>query len=138
MTCVMDASATLSWFFEDERTRQLDAVLDLVAESGATVLGLWPLEVANAFLVAHKRAGISKAFRHQAIERLTRLPIVIDLETNTRACTSALPLAEETELSVYDAFYLELAIRLNVPLASADRKLCNAAKRAGVSLIATA
>jgi predicted nucleic acid-binding protein len=138
MTCVIDASVTLSWFFEDERTRQLDAVLDLVAESGATVPGLWPLEVANAFLLAHKRARISTAFRHQAIERLTKLPIVIDLETNTRAWTSTLPLAEKTELSVYDASYLALAIRLNVPLASADRKLCDAAKRAGVPLIATA
>ena len=94
--------------------------------------------MANAFLVAHKRARISKAFRHQAIERLTRLPIVIDLETNTRAWTSTLPLAEKTQLSVYDASYLELAIRLNVPLASADGKLCDAAKRAGVPLIATA
>jgi predicted nucleic acid-binding protein len=138
MTCVIDASIALSWFFEDQRTKQLDAVLDLVAESGATVPGLWPLEVANALLLAHRRGRISTAFRHQAIERLTRLPIAIDLETNTRAWTSTLPLAEKTELSVYDASYLELAIRLIVPLASADRKLCDAAKRAGVPLIATA
>jgi hypothetical protein len=40
MTCVIDLSVTLSWFFEDERTRQRDAVLDLVAESGATVPGI--------------------------------------------------------------------------------------------------
>jgi predicted nucleic acid-binding protein len=138
MSCVIDASVTLSWFFEDGRTKQLDSVLDLVAESGATVPGLWPLEVANALLMAHKRARISTAFRHQAIERLARLPIAIDLETNTRAWTSTLPLAEKTELSVHDASYLELAIRLNVPLASADGKLCAAAKRAGVPLITTA
>jgi hypothetical protein len=60
------------------------------------------------------------------------------LETNTRAWTSTLALAEKTELSVYDASYLELAIRLNVLLASADGKLCHAANRAGVPLIATA
>jgi len=130
-------SVSLSWFFEDERTRPLDAVLDLVAESGATVPGLWPLEVASALLVAFRRARISTAFRHQAIERLTRLPIAIDLEMNTRAWTSTLPLAEKTELSVYDVAYLELAIRLNLPSASADRKLCDAGKRAGVPLIAT-
>jgi predicted nucleic acid-binding protein len=94
--------------------------------------------MANALFAAHRRARISTAFRHQAIERLTRLPIAVDLETNTRAWTSTLALAEKTELSVYDASYLELAIRLNVPLASADRKLCHAGKRAGVPLIATA
>ena len=49
-----------------------------------------------------------------------------------------LPLAEEAGLSVYDASYLELAIRLGVTLVSADRKLCEAAKRAGVALMATA
>jgi|ERR1700722_11849070 predicted nucleic acid-binding protein len=93
--------------------------------------------MANALLTAHRRARISTAFRHQAIEPLTRLPIAVDLETNTRAWTSTLPLAEKTELSVYDASYLELAVRLNVPRASGDRKLCHAADRAGV-LIATA
>jgi predicted nucleic acid-binding protein len=97
-----------------------------------------PDGTANALLVAHSCSRISTAFRHQAIERLTRLPIAVDLETNTRAWTSTPALAEKTELSVYHASYLELAIRLNVPLASENRKLCHAANRAGVPLIATA
>ena len=138
MSCVIDASVTLSWFFEDERSVERDALLDQVAESGATVPSLWRLEVANALLVAFRRGSLSASFRDQAIQRLARLPISVDPDTDARAWTNTLPLAVEAGLSVYDASYLELAIRLGVALASADRKLCEAAKRAGVALMAAA
>ena len=138
MSCVIDASVTLSWFFEDERSAERDALLDQVAEAGATVPGLWRLEVANALLVAFRRGRLSAAFRDRAILRLGRLPITVDTDTDVRAWTNTLPVAEQTGLSVYDASYLELAIRLGAALASADRKLCEAAKRAGVPLIASA
>jgi hypothetical protein len=130
-------SVSLSWFLEDERTKPLDAVLDLVAESGATVPGLWPLRSGQCIVGSVHAPGLAPRFDIRPIERLTRLPIAIDLEMNTRAWTSTLPLAEKTELSVYDVAYLELAIRLNLPLASPDRKLCDAGKRSGVPLIAT-
>ena len=138
MSCVIDASVALSWFLEDERSDERDALLDQVAISGATVPGLWRLEVANALLMAFRRKRVTAAFRDQAIQRLGRLPITIDADTNARAWTNTLPLAEQTGLSVYDASYLELAIRLGVALASADRKLCEAATLAGVALIGAA
>ncbi len=137
MSCVVDASATLKWLFEDERSTKSEALLDQVVESGASVPGLWRLEVANSLLVAFRRGRTSAAFRDQALQRLQRIPISVDVETDARAWSNTLPLAEQTGLSVYDASYLELAIRLRLPLASADHKLCEAAKRAGVPLIAT-
>jgi predicted nucleic acid-binding protein len=137
VSCVIDASLTLSWFFEDERTARIDSILDRVEESGATVPGLWRLEVANAFQMAYRRGRVSATFRDQAILRLGMLPIVIDLETDSRAWINSLPLADKHSLSVYDAAYLELAVRLALPLASCDHDLCEAAKRAGVPLIAT-
>ena len=54
----MDASVTLGWFFEDERSVERDALLDQVAESGATVPSLWRLEVANALLAAFRRGRL--------------------------------------------------------------------------------
>ena len=44
-------------------------------------------------------------------------------------------LAEKYGLSVYDAVYLEAALRLNLPLASRDEALRAAAKRNGVKLL---
>ena len=52
MTVVIDASLTLSWYFEDERTPAADAVLNQVTNSGAVVPSLWRLERANGFQMA--------------------------------------------------------------------------------------
>lgn len=137
MSCVIDAPLTLRWFFADERTPPIDRILDRVQELGASVPGLWRLEVANGFQMALRRGRISAAFRDQAILRLEMLPIIVDSETDSRAWRNSLPLADKHALSVYDASYLELAIRLALPLASCDNDLCQAATHAGVQLIAT-
>ena len=55
MTVVIDASLTLSWYFEDERTSAVDAVLDRVTDTGAVVPSLWRLETANGLQVAVTR-----------------------------------------------------------------------------------
>ncbi|MBL8291700.1 MAG: type II toxin-antitoxin system VapC family toxin [Bryobacterales bacterium] len=44
-------------------------------------------------------------------------------------------LANRHGLTVYDAAYLDLALRAGLPLASLDNALCNAARRCGVGLI---
>ena len=44
-------------------------------------------------------------------------------------------LAREHGLTAYDAAYLELAMRLGLPLATGDRDLKSAAARAGVVLL---
>jgi len=47
-----------------------------------------------------------------------------------------LDLARQFRLSAYDAAYLELALREQLPLATLDDALQNAAREAGVALIA--
>jgi predicted nucleic acid-binding protein len=44
------------------------------------------------------------------------------------------PLARDYHLTVYDAAYLELALRTKLPLATRDRALCAAAVAAGAAL----
>ncbi|WP_243406987.1 type II toxin-antitoxin system VapC family toxin [Cuspidothrix issatschenkoi] len=44
-------------------------------------------------------------------------------------------LARREGLAAYDAAYLELALRLQLPLATLDKQLAEAANRCGVSLI---
>lgn len=50
----------------------------------------------------------------------------------SRAWRDILGLARAEGLTTYDAAYLELAIRLNVPLLTKDIDLIGAAKRRGV------
>ena len=78
MTLVLDASLTLSWFFEDAQSEAGDAVLNMVAERGAFVPGLWRLEVANGLFVAMRRKRLDAAYRDKALAQLARLPITVD------------------------------------------------------------
>jgi predicted nucleic acid-binding protein len=66
------------------------------------------------------------------------LEIVVDGETSVRAFTRVLDLAREERLTAYNAAYLELAMRLGIPLASKDDALCDAAERLGVNVLRAA
>jgi predicted nucleic acid-binding protein len=133
---VPDASATLSWCFEDEAKPWTDALLaKLRAGDEATVPAHWPVEVANALLMAIRRRRISGEKANRFFEDLRALPIRIDLESSETAFVRVFKLAEQYNLTVYDAAYLELAIRESVPLATLDNELREAARAAGVALV---
>jgi predicted nucleic acid-binding protein len=134
MSPVIDASLTLAWFFEDERTPAIDSVLDEVATTGALAPALWRLEVANGLQTAKRRKRIDAAFRNRALARLAELPIAIDPETDAQAWTATLGLADRFDLTLYDAAYLELALRRAAPLASLDAALRGAAQALGIAL----
>jgi predicted nucleic acid-binding protein len=135
VSLVLDASLTLSWYFEDERTPAIDAVLDQVAASGAVVPSLWRLEVVNGFQMAIRRKHIDRDFRDRAIRHLGLLPIVVDPETDTYAWTVMLRLADRFGITVHDAAYLELAQRRGLPLASLDKELSAAGQASGVAMV---
>ncbi|MBV8357296.1 MAG: type II toxin-antitoxin system VapC family toxin [Deltaproteobacteria bacterium] len=135
MSVVIDASITLSWYFEDERTPAANAVLDQVTAAGAVVPSLWKLETANGLQVAMRRQRVDAAFRERALVHLARLPITIDVDTDTYAWTTTLQLADRFQLTLYDAAYLELAQRRALPLATLDTELRAAAKALGLTLL---
>jgi predicted nucleic acid-binding protein len=129
---VLDGSITLAWFFEDEADDYADAVEDSLTTTTAHVPSLWRLEVANAVLVGERRKRTTEAKVTQFLTLLKRLPILTDAETESRAWQETLMLARMHELSVYDAAYLELALRRGFPLASNDARLKGAAQTVGV------
>lgn len=132
MRLVIDASVTLAWCFADEQTPEALAVLDRVAEDGAAAPQLWPLEVLNALAVAERRGRIDAANRNRATEFLRALPVTVDGETAGRAWNETRRLSEAHGLTIYDASYLELALRLGVPLATVDARLAAAVQKEGV------
>ena len=137
MSFVLDASVALAWCFEDEQTEAIMALLDRVAESGAFAPQLWPIEALNGLLTAERHKRIDAARRHQLAGFLAELPITIDGETATRLWHPTAQLAEDHGLTACDATYLELAQRLDVPLATSDKSLLAAARRAGIRLLPT-
>jgi predicted nucleic acid-binding protein len=137
LICVIDASVTLSWVYTDEHSAASDALLARVADRGAVVPQLWHLEIASALQNGIKRKRIDAAYRDSAIQQLLGLPIETDPDTNDFAWTTTLHLSDIHQISVYDASYLEVALRRGLPLATRDDQLATAAASAGAILLPT-
>jgi predicted nucleic acid-binding protein len=135
MEWVFDASVTMEWCFDDERTAETDALLRRLGTSPAIVPQLWPLEVANVLALAVRKGRLTSPQRAQFIALLEGSNIHIDSDTASRAFGPTLALAEAHGLTLYDATYLELAERRRLPLATLDRDLRTAATAAGVVLL---
>jgi predicted nucleic acid-binding protein len=135
VSLVLDPSLALSWYFEDERTAEADAVLDRVVEDGAVVPALWRLEIANGLQMAIRRKRITAAFRDNAVAELAAMAIAVDGETDAHAWSATIRLADQYRLTVYDAAYLELARRRQLPLATRDQALRAAALAIGTETL---
>jgi predicted nucleic acid-binding protein len=83
--------------------------------------------------VGERRKRGTEAQATTFLARLEPLPI-IDNETDARAWSETIRLARAHTLSVYDAAYLEVAMRIGLPLASLDDQLKAAAMAVGVPL----
>jgi len=133
--CVLDASVAIAALIEEDRSDEARRILCEVGTDSAVVPGLWYLEVGNTLLLAERRRSLSAAARREQLADLSRLPIAIDHETTHYAWNDTMGLAERHGLTLYDATYLELSLRRQLPLAAFDAALRRAAKAAGVRLL---
>lgn len=131
---VLDSSVTLAWIYGDETTETVRQIFHTVAEDGAVVPSLWRLEVANSLTMAVRKRRIALDFRAAALADLALLDITTDQQTDSQAWTETLKIADLFRLTVYDAAYLELARRRNLPLATLDQELRTAATAFAVKL----
>lgn len=131
---VLDNSVSMTWCFEGQRTAYSTAVLQALRDGCAVVPSLWFLEVANVTALAEQKGMLSAADRTRFLQLLSVLRKQVDDATPERIWGDVYDLALRHKLTSYDACYLELARRTNLPLASEDRALTAAAKKAGVAM----
>ena len=131
MAFVLDCSMTMAWVFPDEATAATDRLRDALLETRAFVPALWPIETANVLLVATRRGRIAQDEWPGILAHLDALPIDIDPPSTSRTWGRTLDLARAHGISAYDAMYLELAMRMRMPLATLDRALGAAGRAAG-------
>jgi len=95
----------------------------------------WFLEVYNVLLIAERRGRIGTAEMASHMHAIELLGVATDdaADATSRSVTVALAGAEG--LTMYDAAYLELAMRLGVDLATRDGELAGAARRRGVRVV---
>jgi predicted nucleic acid-binding protein len=133
---VPDASVALAWRFADEATPYTELLLDRLAQGDeAAVPTNWPLEVLNGLIQGKRRGRVSEAEIRRFIADLSSFHIVVDADNSFPRLTFVRELAERNRLTSYDAAYLELAIRLNIPLASLDQDLLKAAEAESVKVM---
>ena len=132
---VIDNSVVMSWCFKDEANKYTDIVLDSLVESYAVVPSISPLEVVNALFVSERRRRLSEADSIRFLTLLAQLPLTVEQEQSEKAMMRILALARKHKLSSYDASYLDLAMRKGLPIATLDKNLRAAAKRAQVAII---
>lgn len=131
---VLDCSVSMAWWFDDEYDVYAEQVLDLLDQAAAIVPAVWPLEVTNALLIGERRGRISPDDSSRVTELIAQLPIIVDEETHVRAMGAVMALGRNFRLTAYDASYLELAMRLEIPLAASDRALVQAAQASVTAL----
>ena len=128
---VVDASVSAAWLVPDEATPVTEAVLRATATHNLWVPALWVLEVGNLLLRAQRRRRITGAKRLELVAAASALRIRVDRESVSLIAIDAL--AARHQLSAYDAAYLELALRRDLPLATLDDALLAAMATAGVA-----
>jgi predicted nucleic acid-binding protein len=132
---VLDCSVSISWIFPDEHSDYAEEVLRLLESQQAIVPSIWFLEMANVLLVGERRKRINQTQTTQALLLLNALDILVDNRTENQAFSATLALGREQGIAAYDSAYLELAIRLQIPLATLDERLAAAANRCEVVLL---
>jgi len=131
MALIPDVSAILSQALDDEDASYAEAVIESIAADEALVPTLFWFEIRNALLMGERRKRITAERTASFLADLALLPFQVDDLPREGAVFA---LARRHGLTIYDAAYLELAERKQLPLATIDGALIKAAKKAGVVL----
>jgi predicted nucleic acid-binding protein len=135
-TFVADASVTLPWCFQDEATAWTDSLLDrLRNDERISVPAHWPTEISNGLWMAFRRGRIPSDRPELFWDELALLPIDFEPPLSHQQAKAVLALCRRHGLTVYDAAYLELAKRKQLPLATLDVALQKAARLERIALL---
>ncbi len=132
MPFVLDNSVVCGWFLENRASAYSDAIIERLRDDRAVVPALWELEFTNVLRTACLRQRMTAEAAQRVIAQIVSLPI--DIDRQPVPASQILGLALRFGLSSYDAAYLELALRLQLPIATGDGPLRAAALASGVGL----
>lgn len=132
---VLDASVAAAWLMPSQSTPSSKTLLIQAWEHELCAPAVFEFEVRNFLLTMERRGALSSNASDAALARLQDLEIDMADPPMPADFHSAVAIARAERLSLYDAFYLELAIQRSAALATRDGALIDAAKRRGVDAI---
>lgn len=133
MPLVLDNSVVGGWLLANQATPYTEAIAQRLLDDRAVAPALLRLEYSNVLRSACKRNRITAQQAQEAIAQLAALPVDIDNEPPDAG--QLLALALRYDLTSYDAAYLDLALRRQLPIATQDAALAQAARIAGVGVV---
>jgi predicted nucleic acid-binding protein len=126
----------MPWCCEDETTPASEEMLEWAIEgSNLHVPALWTWEILNVVAVTVKRGRISGDRAREFLAQLATLNFRIASPPAVADFPRLQALAERHGLTAYDVAYLDLAMRLSLPLATADGDLREAALAEGLEVL---
>jgi predicted nucleic acid-binding protein len=134
MAFVVDASVTAAWLMPDEESPLAELVFERLVDETALVPAIWWFETRNLLIINERRNRIAVKMREELLSLLGELPADIDRAPDS---VKIMAFARKHQLTVYDAAYIELAARKDIPLATLDRRLEAAARAEKIALLTT-
>ena len=134
MAQVIDASVAVAWCAERQATPLTEAALEAVAATGGYVPSIFWFAVLHVLTGLAVRRIIPRELIDEFAAEIAQFKPLIDPAYQTDKVVELYRLARLHRLNIYDASYLELALRTGFPLATRDRSLARASSRAGVRL----
>ncbi len=133
---VLDASIALGWMLDRPVPRRASLVRKLIIAGQIPVVPvLWRHEVSNALVIFERRGRLTADQIKTLAADLEEFSDSVQIDPLVVRASVMIETARRTDLTVYDAAYLELAARRRLPLATLDSKLREAARQAGLQLI---
>lgn len=131
---ILDCSVAMAWLIPEETSVYADAAQDALLYCEAFVPTIWHYEVANVLTITERRKRITSQQLNLSKSLLSNMPIQTDQLSTDQAQQTTLQFARDFQLTAYDAAYLELASRKNLPLATLDKALKKSAKKLGIEI----
>ena len=129
---VIDASALVAFVLREEQWESIEGVL----HEGPASVELLPLEAANAILIARRRKRINSSEAMGALRMVRDLSgLAVTLSPHAPLLEWAWEIAEDQDVTLYDAVYVALARRERTSLASRDQAQLKAARNVGVRVL---
>ena len=88
----------------------------------------------HSILRSERGGFVPRTIVDESLVRLSELAIVVDAAYDATDMIALTKIARQYAVNIYDAAYLELALRLGLPLATRDVSLARAAGEAGIAL----
>lgn len=134
MPLIVDCSVALAWSVISQASPLTREAEIEVQKNGGAVPFIFPIEIGNSLLMLERRGKLTAEHVATALDGLEKIGLDVDAAVLEDVPATLIPLARKYRLTLYDAAYLELALRLQFPLATRDEDLLSAARVSGALL----